>query len=155
MGELPDPGSFGAAYQEFVRAMTRVAERRPSTVATRLRDHLGTDPSELPTTTVEFGCTAQANLQLALDAVIPDGELVGFTAPQLVYMPIGLAEILAGETLGGPLRPGPVRYIDIEIGDGRVRQCLDGALLLVSRDHRPALDAHPTAARPARGRGRR
>lgn len=137
MSELPDPGSFGAAYQEFVRAMTRVAEGRPSAVATRLRDHLGADPSELPTTTVEFGCTAQANLQLALDAVIPDRELVGFAAPQMAYLPIGVAEILSGEVMGGPVRPGPVRYVDIEIGDGRTMQCIDGGLLLVSRDQGP------------------
>lgn len=137
MSELPEPGAFGAAYQEFVRAMTRVAERSPSAVATRLRDHLRTDPNQLPTTTVEFGCTAQPNLQLALDAVIPDRELVGFTAPQLTYIPIGLAEILAGETVGGAVRSGPVRYADIEIGDGRTMQCIDGALLLVSRDPGP------------------
>jgi hypothetical protein len=50
---------------------------------------------------------------------------------------IGLAEILAGETMAGPVNPGPIRYIDIEVGDGRVIQCIDSALVLVSRDQTP------------------
>jgi len=137
MSGLPDPGAFGAAFEDFVRLMSLAAEQRQSAVTMRLRDHVGTDPNELPTTGVEFPVTEHANLQLAIDAVIPDAELVGFSTRHMGFGSVGLAEILAGETVGGPVRPGPVRYIDVEVGDGRVVQCVESALLLLSRDRSP------------------
>jgi hypothetical protein len=54
MSELPDPGSFGAAFVEFMQAMSLVAQKRESEVAVRLRAHLGTDPKGLPTTGLSF-----------------------------------------------------------------------------------------------------
>jgi hypothetical protein len=137
MTDIPDPGAFGATFEEFMRTMLSVAERRRSAVTDRLRDHVGTDPNELPTTSVEFAVTDQANLQLALDAVIPDAELVGFTTRHVGFGSIGLTEILAGETMAGPVSPGPIRYLDVEVGDGRMVQCIDSALLLVWRDVTP------------------
>lgn len=83
MGDLPDPGAFGAVFESFMRSMTEVAEGRESEVAGRLRDHLGADPKELPTTSAEFPLAEHANLQLALDAVLADAELVGFTTRQI------------------------------------------------------------------------
>jgi hypothetical protein len=74
--ELPDPGSFGAAFAEFMRVMSLVAEERESEVTVRLREHLGTDPKGLPTTGAEFPLAEHPNLQLALDAVLGDAELV-------------------------------------------------------------------------------
>lgn len=68
MVELPDPGAFGAAFEDFMRAMSLAAERGESEVTARLREHLGADPKELPTTDAEFPLTEQANLRLALDA---------------------------------------------------------------------------------------
>src|SRR5713226_3925288 len=117
MSELPDPGSFGAAFVEFMRVMSLVAEERESEVAVRLREHLGTDPKGLPTTGAEFPLAEHANLQLALDAVLGDAELVGFTT-RLMGLPIGLAEIVAGLGMAGPVSLGPVRYVDVEVGDG-------------------------------------
>jgi hypothetical protein len=52
MSGLPDPGSFGAAFVEFMRVMSLAAEERESEVAVRLREHLGADPKGLPTTGV-------------------------------------------------------------------------------------------------------
>ncbi len=133
MSELPDPGAFGAAFEEFIHAMSMVAERRESEIAVRLRDHLGTDPNALPTTGAEFALTDHANLQLALDAVLSDAELVGFTTRHMGFGSIGLAEILAGAGATGPISPGPVRYVDVEVGDGRVVQCVDSGLFLFDR----------------------
>jgi hypothetical protein len=44
MSGLPDPGSFGAAFVEFMRVMSLAAEERESEVAVRLREHLGAIP---------------------------------------------------------------------------------------------------------------
>lgn len=137
MSELPDPGAFGAAFEQFMRAMSLVAEQRESEVAVRLRDHLGGDPKALPTTGAEFALAEHANLQLALDAVLPDAELVGFTTRHMGFGSIGLAEIVAGQAMTGPISPGPVRYVDVEVGDGRVIQCVESGLLLIRRDEAP------------------
>ena len=65
MADLPDLGAFGASFEEFMHAMTLAAVHGESEVAVRLREHLGADPKELPTTGAEFPFTEQANLQLA------------------------------------------------------------------------------------------
>jgi hypothetical protein len=54
MADLPDPGTFGAAFEEFMAAMTAAATRGEPAIVGRLRDHLGRDPKELPTTGTEF-----------------------------------------------------------------------------------------------------
>lgn len=136
MSELPDPASFGAAFEEFMRAMSLVAAQRESEVAVRLREHLGTDPKGLPTTGAEFPLAEHANLQLALDAVLGDAELVGFTA-RIMGLPIGLAEIIAGQGIAGPVSLAPVRYVDVEVGDGRVVPCVESALLLAVHEEAP------------------
>ena len=137
MSELPDAGSFGAAFVEFMRVMSLVAEERESEVAVRLREHLGTDPKGLPTTGAEFPLAEHPNLQLALDAVLGDAELVGFHTRHMGFGSIGLAEIVAGQGMAGPISFGPVRYVDVEVGDGRVVQCVESALLLAVREEAP------------------
>jgi hypothetical protein len=70
-GELPDPGAFGAAFEDFMHAMRQAATRPQSPLAQRLREHLGADPSGLPSTVAELATTDHPNLQLALDACCP------------------------------------------------------------------------------------
>jgi hypothetical protein len=79
MAELPDPGAFGAVFEDFMHAMSFAAEHKESEVTVRLREHLGADPKELPTTGAEFPLTEHANLQLAIDAVLRDTEILGFS----------------------------------------------------------------------------
>ena len=122
---------------EFMRVMSLVAERHESEVAVRLREHLGADPKGLPTTGADFPLAEHPNLQLALDAVLGEAVLVGFTAPPMGFGSIGLAEILAGHGMTGPISFGPVRYVDVEVGDGRVVQCVESALLLAVREEAP------------------
>src|SRR4051794_14378698 len=57
MEGLPDPSSFGALFEDFMRAMTASAERPEPEIALRVREHLGAEPKELPTTTAEFPVT--------------------------------------------------------------------------------------------------
>ena len=116
-----------------MRAMTLAAEHAESEVNVRLRDHLGVDPKELPSTGSEVSLAEQANLQLALDVVLPDAEILGFTTRHAGFGSIGLSEILAGHGMTGPIRLGPVQYTDVEVGDGRVIQCVtSGVFLAVS-----------------------
>jgi ATPase family associated with various cellular activities (AAA) len=137
MSELPEPGAFGAAFEEFMRAMSFVAEHKESDVSVRLREHLGGDPKELPTTRAEFPVTEHANLQLAIDAVLSDAEIVGFTTRHMGFGSVGLAELIAGQGMTGPISLGPVQYTDVEVGDGRVIQCIASALFLATRQGSP------------------
>jgi hypothetical protein len=134
MTDLPDLGAFGAAFEEFVRAMSFAAEHKESEVTARLREHLGAEPKELPTTGTEFSLTEHANLQLAVDAVLGDAELVGFATRHPGFGSVGLAEIVAGQGMTGPISFGPVQYTDVEVGDGRVIQCIASAMLLTARE---------------------
>jgi cell division protease FtsH len=130
MAELPDPGAFGAAFEDFMHAMSFVAEHKESEVSVRLREHLGGDPKELPTTGAEFPMAEQANLQLAIDAVLGDAAIVGFATRHMGFGSVGLAEIVAGQAMMGAISVGPVQYADVEVGDGRVIQCIVSALFL-------------------------
>lgn len=120
-----------------MRAMTLGAVHGESEVAVRLREHLGSDPKELPTTGAEFSLAEQANLQLAVDAVLGDAEVLGFTTRHMAFGSIGLSEILAGHGLAGPISFGPVQYADVEVGDGRVIQCVASGVFLTVRDAAP------------------
>jgi hypothetical protein len=137
MADLPDLGAFGAAFEQFMRAMSFAAENEESEVTMRVREHLGADPKELPTTAAEFPLTEQANLQLALDAVLGDAEVLGFTTRHAGFAMVGLAEILAGQGMAGPISPGPVQHTDVEVGDGRVIECVASGVFLTASEGAP------------------
>jgi hypothetical protein len=114
-----------------------------------LRDHLGRDPRELPTTGADLPATEQANLQLAIEAVLPGTEILGFTAHHHGFGSLGLAELLAGEATSGPISAGPVQRIDVEVGDGRVVACVAaGIFLAVHRGAPVALALSRTTEHP-------
>lgn len=139
MADLPDPGTFGATFQDFMHAMSLAARHTESVVTVRLRDHLGADPRELPTTGTQFPLTEQANVQLAVDAVLGDAEILGFTTRRAGFGSVGLAELLAGFAITGPISFGPVKYSDVEVGDGRVIQCVAAGVFLATHDGAPVV----------------
>ena len=153
---LADVGEFAAAFQDFMSAMTAAARRPESPFAARLREHLGVDPLELPSTVAEFSIPDHPNLQLALDGVLADAEVVGYSVRHAGFMEVGLSELMAGEAMTGPVRFGPVQYTDVEVGDGRVVQCVSAGLYLGQRDGGPvALVLSRAGQRPFGGAGLR
>jgi hypothetical protein len=138
MAALPDPGEFGAAFGDFIEAMTAAASRGESEVLKRVRDHLGCEPTELPTTEVELAQTERANLQLALDAVLPGVEILGFRMRHAGFGTFGLGDVLGDEGgAHGPIAHGSVQYADVEVGDGRVIACVTSGVLLASHGGAP------------------
>jgi DNA polymerase III delta prime subunit len=137
MASLPEPGAFGAAFEDFIRAMTAAAQRPEPEVARRVRDHLGADPKDLPATTAEFSATERANVQLAIEAVLPDAELIAFTQRHMSPVPLALADVTGGSNPYASLAYGTTRYVEVEVGDGRVVRCIESGLFLVRRDGRP------------------
>lgn len=146
--QLPDLGAFGAAFTEFVEAMSSVARRSESALTSRIREHLGEDPRQLPSTSAEFAPTDHPNLQLALDSVLADAELIGFLTPHPGMMVTGLGALLSAHPMVGAIEPGPVQYSDIEVGDGRIVRCVSGGVYLARRDGAPAVLVLSRTERP-------
>ncbi len=90
----------------------------------QLLEHLGVEPGGLPVTTKTFRMADRPNLQLGLDAVLPDCELVGLP-PHVTDGGEGITGLLRG--IGNRRHGAPVQYVDVEVGDGRVMQCVAGA----------------------------
>jgi hypothetical protein len=134
---LPDPAAFGAAFEDFIRTMTAVATRPESALVARLREHLGTDPGALPSTVAELATTDHPNLQLALDAVLPDADVVGFNVRHAGMAPLSIGDVIAGMGVMGPIRRGPVQVVAIEIGDGRIVSCVTAGMYLAHHEGTP------------------
>ncbi|MCA1683592.1 MAG: hypothetical protein LC708_00445, partial [Actinobacteria bacterium] len=63
--QLPSPGEFGAAFIAFMGAMQEAADVPEPPLVANLREHLGTEPGELPVTAATFREADRPNLQLA------------------------------------------------------------------------------------------
>ncbi len=151
MGEgLPPVGEFAAAFEDFMRAMREAAPRLEPRLLMRLREHLGLEPSELPVTSAAYGVAERPNLQLALDAVLPEREAMGLAGPQVQMIESGFAQLLARPG-PGPASGAPVEYADVEVGDGRVVRCIASALLLASFEDDPVALIVTSGARPPMG----
>src|SRR5919198_49247 len=129
-GGLPDPAVFGAAFEDFMRVMSEVAVRPQSPLGARLCEHLGAEPGALPSTVAEFAVTDHPNLQLALDAVLPDAEVVGLNVRHAGMAPLSIADVIVGHGMTGPIAPGPVQEVAVEVGDGRVIACVATGMYL-------------------------
>ncbi len=134
--------------------MSEAAERPDSALVERLRSHLGVEPNELPVTVADFAVTDHANLQLALDAVLAGTEVIGYSALHMAFQAVGLS-IVAGVSAAGPIKPGPVQYANVEVGDGRVIQCVSAGLYLAERDGAPVVLVVSRSDRPFGGPGLR
>jgi hypothetical protein len=132
---VPPIDEFGSVFVEFMRVMNEAAERPEPPLWARLREHLGVEPVELAVTSASFSLAQRPNLQLALDAVLPDSEVIGLHNP-LIHRPgMGFAQLFMhiGRGEGGQ----PVEYTDVEVGDGRVVRCVSSGLLLASFESSP------------------
>jgi ATPase family associated with various cellular activities (AAA) len=146
--DLLDLGAFGASFSEFVERMNAVARGRESPLVARISEHLGVDPKQLPSTAAEFSITDRPNLQLALDAVLPDVEVLGFSTANPGYVMFGIGGLLSGHAMVGPVELGPVQYADVEVGDGRVVRCVSTGVFLASRDDAPVVLVLSGSERP-------
>ena len=139
---------FAAGFSEFMEGMNAAARARDSPLVARSREHLGVDPKELPSTKSEFAPTDHPNLQLALDAVIADAEVLGFSAVHPGFMMLGLSGLLSGHAMAGSVEIGPVQYTDVQVGDSRVVRCVSTGVFLASRDGSPVVLVLSTSGRP-------
>jgi hypothetical protein len=136
---------FGAAFKGFLeQAATGVPVEEP-VFAQRIREHLGTDPATLEIVNRSFDALDRPNVQVALDAYLEgegrSAEILGFNAPYGGFHATSITQLIAqaSPSLFGErgVQPGPVEYVDVDLGAGKTLSCLGEALLLVATENGP------------------
>jgi ATPase family associated with various cellular activities (AAA) len=140
--------------EELARALRDLSEWalahapvEESPLRARLRDHLETDPAELPVVSREVPVWERANLQVALDAYLDeDGrlhEFIGLGAQHGWHM--GLAELAqrpgqrGGWVAWSGGQAGPQEHVTVQVGE-RTIVCVAAGLFLI-RDREQVLVA--------------
>jgi hypothetical protein len=134
--ELPEIGEFAFSFVQFMQEMHEAAVGPEGPWTEMLREHLGAEPVGLPVTTATFRLADRPNLQLALDAVLTDRELIG-TNQRFTDGGEGFAGLLGRHGFHERAGGTAVQYVDVEIGDGRVMQCVSSALILTRFEGEP------------------
>jgi DNA polymerase III delta prime subunit len=132
------PARFGAAYKAFMEAVVREAAPPGNPLLTRVRTHLGADPSDLPVVAEEFDPFEQPNVQVALDAYLAAegrrADLVGVAADYKRFMALALSDLLVrGAGFGrSPLAEGPIDYVNFHLAGDEILPCVQVGLYLIS-----------------------
>jgi hypothetical protein len=125
---------------EAMRLAAAPTEPPPESLLHKLWAHLGQDPAELPIATARFSAADRANLQVALDVVLPDREQHGFyTGHHSGHEGPGLTGVVMRGRGSGWGDLGPLEFADVEVGDGRVIRCLTSAVLLARFEETPVV----------------
>jgi hypothetical protein len=111
VGEPLEPEDLARALRDLQAWALAHAPAEESPLRMRIREHLDTDPAELPVVSRNIPLWERANLQVALDAYF-DGnershEFVGLSAQRGWHM--GLAELAQRPAAVGSNRPRPIR----------------------------------------------
>jgi hypothetical protein len=106
----------------------------------RLRDHFGKEPSNLPVVAEAFESADHTNLHLAIQHYLCEpgrsSELLGVVSA-IHFFDFSLSQLVAPVAAGieqpQPL-PGPVRYVSIKLQDDTVIACVQHGLFLIQGD---------------------
>jgi hypothetical protein len=121
----------------------------------RLRDHFGTDPAELPVVAQDFQDYNRPNLHLAVEEVLAGADgppaLLGVVTPEHSFGPT-LAK-LSRPASAMAFEPGPVEYVDVDLGGDRRLACVKQGVYLFRAEGRPValLLTEPPMFRPDGG----
>ena len=141
LAEMADDDFDAARFaQAFARFLDRFREALPpprNTLRRLVTEHLGEDPSELPTYTEQFHVSEHANLQLALDALLGDvseWRLLGLPAELQHYGEFSLASMLGGR-FHGSTEPCAPEFVNVPVDVDRTLPCVRlGVYLLTYSD---------------------
>ena len=139
------PATFGRALRAFLEQAVQGQEIGDPPFVSRLAGHLGADPRELPILAEQFSTIEHPNVQAAVDAWISaDGrsaELIGMSAEQKRFVGLGFSDLVTpirGGLMGERApQPGPVDYVNVAVGRGQVRACVQHGLYLLRDGETP------------------
>jgi hypothetical protein len=121
-----DAARFARAFETFLARYVEALPPQTSTLRQLVIEHLGVDPSELPTLTERFHASEHANLQLAFDALVadvPEWRLLGLPAELQHYGQFSLASIVGGR-FHGPTEPCAPEFVNVPVDVDRTLPCL-------------------------------
>ena len=132
------PEEFARTFQRLLEWAQRTAVRE-SVFHRRLREHFGTDPSELPVTSHDVADYDQPNVQVALEAYLAEpgrsAETIGISASS--HADVSLSQLASRGMFGFGINPGPVERTVIELDEGRALSYVTMALFLVKSGDGP------------------
>jgi len=136
------PEEFAGAFQRFLEWAPTMAARE-GTVAARLHEHFGVDPSSFPATTLEVTQYDRPNVQVALDAHLAQpgrsAELVGVAAPS-PHFELSFSQLVARGRAGQGIEVGPVGRTVVKLDEDRSLACVTmGLFLLTDAERRLAV----------------
>ena len=143
MSEPLKPEELAAALRDLMSWAAAHAPAEESPLRTRLREHLGCDPSELPVVSRQLREWERANLQVALDAYLETGgrEHAYHGLPAQRGWHMGLAELAQtpergprGVVMAGP-RASPQEHVTVEVGE-RTIVCVAAGLFTITDGER-------------------
>jgi hypothetical protein len=121
-----DAARFARAFESFLNRFREALPPQSATLRRVVIEHLGQDPSELPTFTERFSVSEHANLQLAVDALLGDvtgWRLLGLPGELQHFGPFSLASVLAGR-FHGPAEPCAPEFVNVPVDVDRTLPCL-------------------------------
>ena len=133
------PAAFGSALKRFLDASLALAPGVEPPLRARVREHLATDPAELPTVARAFPARDHPNLQLALDALLArpgwTAEVHGLRGVYGRHQAVSLAEVIEApdgtDDMPAP-RFGPLEHETVELEPGRTIACVSNGLVLAA-----------------------
>jgi cell division protease FtsH len=138
MTERLTPEELALALRDLQAWAIAHAPAEESQLRTRVREHLETDPAELPVVSRNVPIWERANLQVALDAYLAaDGrshEFIGLSAQRGWHM--GLAELAQRPAEGGWAgvsfgpQAGPQEHVTVQVGE-RTIVCVAAGMFLI------------------------
>lgn len=134
-----DPARFARVFQAFLERFVEALPPPVHTLRRLVTEHLGRDPTELPVYTTRFHISEQANLQLAVDALLSDApgwRLLGLPGELRHFPEFSLASILAGR-FHGPAEPCAPEFVDVPIDVDATLPCVRLGLYLLTLDGSP------------------
>ncbi|MDG4779326.1 AAA family ATPase [Micromonospora sp. WMMD961] len=133
-----DTADFGRQFQQFMRAMSRLAPAPPpGPLFDRLERHLGRTPLDMPVVTATFPPHEHANVAIALDALTSARSepvaLIGVRSPGREYA--GLGDIVDGAARH-QYGLGAADYQSLPVDVDGQRSCVSfGIFLTTAGDH--------------------
>ena len=121
-----DVARFAREFESFLNRFREALPPQNGTLRRLVIEHLGEDPSELPTFTESLHVSEHANLQLAFDALLADAtgwRLFGLPGELPQFGQFSLASILAGR-FHGPTEPCAPEYVNVPVDVDQTLPCL-------------------------------
>lgn len=139
MTDEVDIAGFARSFEAFLDRFREALPPPSSTLRHLVADHLGVDPSGLPSYTERLDPSEHANLQLALDALLSPlsgWSLIGLPAELHHFSDFSLASILGGR-FHGPAEPCAPEFVRVPVDVDRTHPCLRLGVYLLTFGEAP------------------